>query len=219
MSKIVWDKSGEHFFETGVDHGVLYPQKSDGTYDTGVAWNGLSSITEKPSGAESNPIYADNIKYLDLRSVEDYGLTIEAYTHPKEFYACNGYAEIAEGVTIGQQARQRFGISWRSRLGNEIKGDDYGYKLHIVYNCTAGVSEKQYQTVNNSPEAGTMSWDVTTTAIDPDGENGKRATASVTIDSTKVDSTKLTSFEAILYGGDNAEPRLPDLTEVIQHFS
>lgn len=220
MAKLEWDLAGQHFFETGVDHVVLFPQKNDGTYEKGVAWNGVTGITEKPSGADSNPVYADNIKYLDLRSIEEYGLGIEGLSYPDEFAECNGLKQVAEGVVIGQQARKGFGISWRSRIGNDVVGDAYGYKLHLAYNCVAGVAETQYQTVNNSPEQSTFSWDVTTTGVDPDADaNAYRSTASITIDATKAVEAKVKALEARLYGSDTTEPELPSISEVIDLFT
>ena len=211
MSKLVWDTTGERYYETGVKKGVLYPQSSTGTYPKGVAWNGLTAVTESPSGAESNPIYADDIKYVDLRSAEEFGATIEAYTYPDEFAACDGSAEIADGVTIGQQTRKAFGLSYRTVLGNDTEFEDHGYKLHLIYNATASPTEKGYQTINDSPEAITFSWEVTTTAIPV---AGYKPTAILTIDSTKANAVKLKALEDILYGTDEAEARLPLPDEV-----
>ena len=211
MSKLVWDTTGERYYETGVKKGVLYPQSSTGTYPKGVAWNGLTAVTESPSGAESNPIYADDIKYVDLRSAEEFGATIEAYTYPDEFAACDGSAEIADGVTIGQQTRKAFGLSYRTVLGNDTEFEDHGYKLHLIYNATASPTEKGYQTINDSPEAITFSWEVTTTAIPV---AGYKSTAILTIDSTKANAAKLKALEDILYGTDEAEARLPLPDEV-----
>ena len=211
MSKLVWDTTGERYYETGVKKGVLYPQSSTGTYPKGVAWNGLTAVTESPSGAESNPIYADDIKYVDLRSAEEFGATIEAYTYPDEFAACDGSAEIADGVTIGQQTRKAFGLSYRTVLGNDTEFEDHGYKLHLIYNATASPTEKGYQTINDSPEAITFSWEVTTTAIPV---AGYKTTAILTIDSTKANAAKLKALEDILYGTDEAEARLPLPDEV-----
>lgn len=214
MSRLVWDKTGERFYETGIAQGVLYPQETGGTYPKGVAWNGLSAVTESPSGAEASPVYADNIKYLNLVSAEEYGATIEAYTYPEEFAECDGSAELAKGVVIGQQPRKVFGLSYKTTLGNDIAGNDYGYKLHLIYGGMAAPSEKGYTTINDSPEAMTMSWEVTTTPV---VVTGFKPTASITIDSTKADPTKLAALEVILYGKnptteggtDGAEPRLP----------
>lgn len=206
MAKLVWDETGKHLFETGVDHGVLFPQAANGTYENGVAWNGLTGVTESPSGAEPNNLYADNIKYLSLYSIEEFGATIEAYTYPDEFAACNGEADLAEGVSIGQQARQSFGLAYRTRVGNDTAGSEHGYKIHLIYGCKASPSEKAYATINDSPDAITFSWEVTTTPVEV---KGFKPTACVVIDSTKVDATKLTAFEKTLYGDDNTEPSLP----------
>ena len=206
MSKLVWDSTGDRLYETGVKNGVLYPIDEVGTYSKGVAWNGLTAVTESPSGAESNPLYADDIKYLDLRSVEEFGGTIEAYMYPDEFAECDGSAELAAGVKIGQQKRKVFGLCYRTTLGNDVKGDDYGYKLHIVYGAVASPSERGYTTMNYSPEAITMSWEFTTTPV---SAKGFRPTAHLEIDSTKANAEKLTALEAILYGADETEARLP----------
>lgn len=216
MAKLVWDKTGERLYETGVSHGVLYVQDSTGAYPTGVAWNGLTAVTESPSGAEATPLYADDIKYLELRSAEEFGATIEAYTYPKEFEACDGSAELAEGVTIGQQDRQTFGLCYRTIVGNDVKKNDLGYKLHLIYGATASPSEKGYQTVNDSPEAITFSWEVTTTPINVDGF---KPTSSLTIDSTKVEKSKLDALEAKLYGAESAEATLPTPDEVAAIFA
>ena len=211
MSKLVWDKTGERYYETGVNQGVLYPQGGGGTYPSGVAWNGLITVTESPSGAEATPLYADNIKYLNLVSAEEFGATVEAYTYPDEFAQCDGSAEIATGVMIGQQNRKVFGLSYKTALGNDIDGTDYGYKLHLIYGALAAPSEKGYSTINDSPEAITFSWEVTTTPV---SVTGFKPTASITIDSTKADPTKLAALEAILYGGEESEARLPLPDEV-----
>ena len=217
MSKLVWDKSGEHLYETGVDHGVLYPEV-DGGYPLGIAWNGLTTVTESPSGAEANAMYADNIKYLNILSAEEFGATIEAYTFPDEFCVCDGSASPTKGMYVGQQSRQHFGISYRTVLGNDTKSNDYGYKLHLIYNCLAAPSEKAYASVNDSPEAISFSWEVSTTPVQI---TGYKPTATIIIDSTKVDQTKLAALETILYGVDAAgeiaavEPRLPLPDEVI----
>lgn len=211
MSKIVWDDTGKRLYETGVSHGVLYPQETGGTYPKGVAWNGLTAVTESPSGAEATPLYADNIKYLNLMSAEEFGATIEAYTYPDEFAQCDGSAEIATGVVIGQQSRKVFGLSYKTALGNDVDGADHGYKLHLIYGALAAPSEKGYATINDSPEAITFSWEVTTTPITV---TGFKPTASITIDSTKADKTKLAALEAILYGVEAAEARLPLPDEV-----
>lgn len=215
MGKIVWDKTSERLFETGVSQGVLYPQVS-GAYPKGVPWNGITAVTESPSGAEATPLYADNIKYLNLMSTEDFGATIEAYTYPEEFAACDGSAEIADGVMIGQQKRQAFGLCYRTNIGNDVDGNEHGYKLHIIYGALAAPSEKAYATINDSPEAITMSWEVSTTPVNV---TGGKPTASITIDSTKADGTKLAALEKILYGSDEepaTEPRLPLPDEIAE---
>ena len=221
MSKIKWDETGKRFYETGVDHAVLYPLSNEGRYDKGVAWNGITAITESPSGAEANPLYADNIKYLNLISAEDFGCTIEAYTYPDEWAACDGSAEIAPGVIAGQQNRRTFGLTHRTKLGNDVDGQDHGYKLHLIYGALASPSERGYQTVNDSPEAITFSWEVTTTPVDVPGF---KPTACLTIDSTKVKAEKLAALEEILYGKDpttedgtdGIDARLPMPDEVIE---
>ena len=215
MFKIEWDKVGERLYETGVDRGVLYPQVS-GAYPKGVAWSGLTNVTESPSGAEATPLYADNIKYLNLLSNEDFACTIEAYTYPDEFAECDGSAALATGVQISQQNRKMFGFSYRTKLGNDVDGDDFGYKIHLVYGCLAAPSEKSRATVNDSPEATTMSWEVSTTPVNVPGF---KPTAHVVIDSTKADPEKLTAFEEILYGkaeggSGGTTPRLPLPAEV-----
>ena len=206
MSKIVWDAIGEHTFETGVRNGVLYLKDAEGAYNTGVAWNGLTSVSESPEGAEATDLYADDIKYLTLMSAENFKATIEAYTYPVEFEECDGSATIANGVVIGQQSRKPFGLCYRTAIGNDTDGNEHGYKLHIVYGCQASPSEKQYSTINDSPEAITFSWEVNTTPVNV---TGKKPTATLIIDSTKADKAKLTALEAILYGSESAEPRLP----------
>lgn len=211
MSKLVWDQVGERLYETGTKKGVLYPFESN-AYAKGVAWNGLTAVTESPSGAEATAIYADDIKYLNLRSAEEFGATIEAYTYPDEFAECDGSAYIAPGIKIGQQKRKMFGFSYTTTLGNDTEGDDHGYKIHLVYGATASPSEKSYQTINDSPEAITFSWEVATTPVEV---KGFKPTATLEIDSTKVDADKLTALEDILYGTENAEPRLPLPDEVV----
>lgn len=220
MSKLVWDQTGERYYETGVKQGVLYPQATGGTYPKGVAWNGLTAVTESPSGAEATALYADDIKYLNLMSAEEFGATIEAYTYPDEFAQCDGSAALATGVSIGQQSRKAFGLCYRTTLGNDVDGNDFGYKLHIIYNALAAPSEKAYATINDSPEAITFSWEVTTTPVNV---TGFKPTASITIDSTKVDKSKLASLEEILYGkdapsngGEGTDPRLPLPDEIAQ---
>lgn len=220
MAKITWDKTGERLYETGVDHGVLYLLQNNGTYDKGVAWNGLTAVTESPSGAEPNPLYADNIKYLNLLSTEEFGATIEAYTYPDEFAECDGSASLADGVMAGQQKRKTFGLCYRTVIGNDIDGNDHGYKLHFIYGALAAPSEKAYSTINDSPEAITFSWEISTTPVEV---AGFKPMASVTIDSTKADPTKLTALEEILYGKnptshdaqDGVDPRMPLPGELI----
>ena len=208
MAKIEWDKTGERLYETGVKNGVLYVQEG-GAYPQGVAWNGLTAVTESPSGAEATPLYADDIKYLNLLSAEEFGATIEAYTYPDEFAECDGSAALADGVMIGQQPRKAFGLCYRTTIGNDTNGNDYGYKLHIIYGALAAPSEKAYATINDSPEAITFSWEVTTTPVNV---TGAKPTAYITIDSTKADPAKLAALEDILYGKNGEpgnEPRLP----------
>lgn len=205
MSKLVWDQTGERLYETGVKNGVLYVQEG-GAYPKGVAWNGLTAVTESPSGAEATALYADDIKYLNLISNEEFGATIEAYMYPDEFAACDGSAALVEGVMLGQQKRSTFGLCYRTTLGNDTDGNDYGYKLHIIYGATAAPSEKAYASINDSPEAITFSWELTTTPV---AVTGYKPTACITIDSTKVDATKLASLEAVLYGSESEEARLP----------
>lgn len=214
MAKLIWDKAGNRYYETGVKQGVLYPQETGGTYPKGVAWNGLTAITESPSGAEASPLYANDIKYLNLMSAEEFGGTIEAYTYPDEFSKCDGSAELLPGVTVGQQTRQAFGLSYKTTFGNDVQGNDYGYKLHIIYGASAAPSEKAYATINDSPEAITFSWEITTTPV---SVPGLKPTASITINSTKVPANKLATLEEILYGKDptteggvdGVVPRLP----------
>lgn len=215
MSKLVWDKTGERLYETGVKQGVLYLLGSGGTYTKGVAWNGLTNVTESPSGAEATPLYADDIKYLNLMSTEEFGGTIEAYTYPDEFAECDGSASLANGVYIGQQARKTFGFCYRTTLGNDVDNNNYGYKLHLVYGALASPSEKAYGTINDNPEAITFSWEFSTTPVNV---TGHKPTASITIDSTKVDAEKLAALEKILYGddADSTEARLPLPDEVAQ---
>lgn len=213
MAQIVWDKIGERLYEAGVDHGVLYPFNSiTSEYDTGVAWNGLTAVTEAPSGAEPSPVYADNMKYLSLMSAEEFGATIEAFTYPAEFGVCDGSAEIATGVVIGQQTRKTFGLCYRTILGNDVDHNSHGYKLHFIYGAIASPSEKNYSTVNDSPEPTTLSWEVTTTPVEV---TGFKPTAILTIDSTTADKAKLTALEAILYGAESAEPRMPLPDEIV----
>lgn len=204
--KLVWDQTSERLYETGVKMGVLYPQDEEGAYPKGVAWNGLTAVTESPSGAEATALYADDIKYLNLMSAEEFAATVEAYTYPDEFAECDGSASIAKGVSIGQQKRKAFGLCYRTILGNDVAGNDYGYKIHIIYGAMAAPSEKEYASVNDSPEAITLSWELSTTPV---SVNRFKPTASIVIDSTKVDTEKLTALEAILYGSDTADARLP----------
>lgn len=195
--EITWDQTGERLYETGVDRGVLYPIDESNKYSNGVAWNGLTGVTESPSGAEATDLYADNIKYLSMRSAETFGATVEAYTYPDEFAECDGSAEIATGVQIGQQSRKMFGLCYRTVLGNDTNGNDHGYKLHLIYGATASPSEKGYATINDSPEAITFSWEITTTPVNV---TGFKPTACITIDSTKANPTDLATLEGILYG-------------------
>ena len=212
MTRLVWDETGKRTYETGVSNGVLYVQGASGTYEKGVAWNGLTAVTEAPSGAEATPLYADNIKYLELRSTEEFGATIEAYTYPDEFEKCDGSASIGTGVTIGQQTRHSFGLSYKTILGNDTQNNDYGYKIHLIYGATASPSEKGYQTINDSPEAITFSWEISTTPIDVPGF---KPTSSLTIDSTKIDAEKLTKIENLLYGDTATEPKSPTPAEIL----
>ena len=209
--KLIWDKIGERFYETGVSKGVLYKQDATGAYPKGVAWNGLTAVTESPSGAEASPLYADNIKYLNLLSNEEFGATIEAYTYPDEFAECNGEASLADGVSIGQQKRTPFGMAYQTKVGNDIDAD-LGYKIHLIYGALAAPSEKAYATVNDSPEAITFSWEVTTTPVEVEGF---KPTACITIDSTKVDAEKLAALEEVLYGTEDAEAMLPLPNEIL----
>lgn len=208
---LVWDKTGEREYETGVKKGAFYPQQENGTYDKGVAWNGLISVSESPSGAEPSPLYADDSKYLNLYSVEEFGITIEAYTYPDEFAVCDGSAELVKGVTIGQQNRKTFGFSYVTTVGNDVDGNDHGYLIHLTYGCMASPSEKTYSTISDSPEAITFSWEITTTPV---SVAGFKPTASIVIDSRTTDSAKLKAFEDILYGKDTAAARLPLPDEV-----
>lgn len=211
---LIWDEIGKKTYETGVDHGVLFVL--DGAnYLPGVAWNGLTNVTESPSGAEQTPIYADNIKYLNMTSAEEFGATIEAYTYPDEWMECDGSAEPVEGVTVGQQNRKGFGFSYRTKLGNDTDGDNYGYKIHVVYGCKASPSEKAYQTINDSPEAISFSWEVSTTPVNV---SGLKPTSILTIDSTKVNPEKLAAFEKILYGSEEADSKLLMPDEIVEIF-
>lgn len=212
-NKIEWDKTGERLFETGIDHGVLYPQSAGGIYPKGVAWNGLTAVTESPSGAEPTPLYADNIKYLNLMSVEEFGFTIEAYMYPDEFAECNGEDSLAQGVTIGQQKRKAFGMSYRTLIGNDVDGDSHGYKLHLIYGALAAPSEMARNTVNDNPDVAAMSWECSTTPVTVDKF---KPTSHIIIDSTKADPTKLAALEKKLYGDDVAEATLPLPNEVAE---
>lgn len=215
MTKIVWDSTGERLYETGTDRGVVYPMSENGTYAKGVAWNGLTGVSESPSGAEATPLYANNHKYLELRSAEEFGGTITAYTYPDEFADCDGSKELAPGVRAGQQKRKPFGLSYRTLIGNDVKDDEYGYKLHLVYGAIASPSEKEYNTINDSPEAVEFSWEFSTTPVSVDGF---RPMAHIVIDSTKVDAEKLTSLENMLYGSTSEEAKLPLPNELTELF-
>lgn len=213
MAKLVWDATGERKYETGVRNGVLYVMGEGGTYPKGVAWSGLTAVTESPSGAEATALYADDTKYLNLISAEEFGATIEAYMYPDEFAECDGSATLAAGVTIGQQPRKTFGMSYRTVYGNDVDNERYGYKLHLIYGAVAAPSEKAYATINDSPEAITFSWEIKTTPVNV---TGHKPTALLTIDSTKVDAAKLKKIEDILYGTEELEARLPLPDEIIQ---
>lgn len=213
MSKLKWDQTGERVYETGVKKGVLYVADGEGNlYGKGVAWNGLTAVTESPSGAEATALYADDIKYLELMSNEEFGATVEAYTYPDEFAACDGSAELAPGVKIGQQPRKMFGLSYVTTLGNDTEGNDHGYKIHLVYGAKAAPSEKAYSSINDSPEAITFSWELTTTPVEVEGF---KPASHIEIDSTKVDAEKLAAIEALLYGGESTEAKLPLPSEII----
>lgn len=212
MAKIQWHEEGKRIYETGVDHGVLYPKGAAG-YEAGVPWNGLTEVSENPSGAEATPLYADNIKYLSLRSAEEFGATIGAYTYPDEFAECDGSAEVVEGVFLGQQTRKPFGLSYRTLIGNENEGTNYGYKIHLVYDAMAAPSQRTNNTVNDNPEASTLSWEMDTTPTQ--SVEGYRPVAHLYVDSTKVSPEALQSLEEILYGGDAEEARMPTVAEVI----
>ena len=216
FAPLVWDETGKKLFETGVSNVALYPQDTTGVYGTGVAWNGVTNISESPSGAEATTLWANNGKYLNLYSVEEYASSIEAYTYPDEFAECDGSAEIAKGVSIGQQTRKSFGLAYKTLIGSDTDGNDHGYKLHLVYGCKAAPSERSHATVNDSPEALSFSWEISTTPV---SVTGHKPTASVEIDSTKVDAEKLAAFEKILFGSDTAAARLPLPDEVATHFA
>jgi hypothetical protein len=221
MTKLLWDQVGERFYETGVDRGVLFIPNAGGGYDTGFAWNGLTTVTESPSGAESSPQYADNIKYVYLVSAEEFGGTIEAFTYPDEFAQCDGTASPENGVMLGQQNRKSFGLCYRSRMGNDLAGTDHGYKLHLVYGALAAPSEKAYATINDSPEAIAFSWTFTTIPVDVGTIGGVtyKPVATLTIDSTKVDASALADLEDVLYGTPGSDPALPLPADVIAFFS
>ncbi len=213
---LTWDQTGERFYETGVDHGVLFVyDAANHQYGEGIAWNGLTNVSEKPSGAEATALYADNIKYLNLISNEEFGATIEAYTYPDEFAECDGSASLAEGVLIGQQKRKTFAFSYQTKIGNDVDGSDKGYKIHIVYGCLAAPTEKGYATINDSPEAITFSWEITTTPVEVEGF---KPTACVTIDSTKADATKLETLKAWLYGSTQNNSTLPTIEKLLDIF-
>lgn len=213
MARLIWDEVGQRFFETGVKNGVLYVQDNDGAYKNGVVWNGLTAVTESPSGAEETPLYADDVKYLTLRSAEQFGATIEAYTYPEEFEQCDGSATIAAGVTIGQQARRAFGLCYRTAVGNDIQGQEYSYKLHLLYGCTVAPSEKAYSTINDNPEAITFSWELSTVPVPVDGF---KPTASLVIDASKVDEGKMQLLEDALFGDESNEAKLLLPNEIME---
>ena len=213
MARLIWDEAGQRFFETGVKNGVLYVQDNDGTYKNGVVWNGLTAVTESPSGAEETPLYADDVKYLTLRSAEQFGATIEAYTYPEDFEQCDGSATIANGVTIGQQARRAFGLCYRTAVGNDIQGQEFSYKLHLLYGCTVAPSEKAYSTINDNPEAITFSWELSTVPVPVDGF---KPTASLVIDASKVDEGKMQLLEDALFGDESNEAKLLLPNEIME---
>lgn len=212
MAKLVWNEAGKRLYETGVDRGVLYVSDGIGGYKKGVVWNGLVSVNESPSGAEATPLYAGNVKYVELMSNEEFGASIEAYTYPEEFEQCDGSAELADGITIGQQPRKSFGLCYRTKIGNDTAGDEHGYKIHLIYGAKAAPTEKSYTTINDSPEAITFSWEITTTPIEVAGH---KPTATLTIDSTKVTPTALTAIETKLYGDTTGEATLPTPAEIL----
>ena len=216
MSKLVWDQTGERLYETGVKQGVLYTMDTAGAYANGYVWNGLTAVTESPSGAEATPLYADDIKYLNMMSAEEFGGTIEAYTYPEAFAECDGSAALVAGVYIGQQPRKIFGLSYRTVIGNDVDSDSYGYKLHLIYGALASPSEKAFASINDSPEAITFSWEFSSTPVNV---TGHKPTSCITIDSTKADKAKLAALEDILYGSESAEARLPLPDEIAQLFA
>lgn len=213
MARLIWDEVGQRFFETGVKNGVLYVQDNDGSYKNGVVWNGLTAVTESPSGAEETPLYADDVKYLTLRSAEEFGATVEAYTYPEEFEQCDGSASIASGVTIGQQARRAFGLCYRTSVGNDIQGQNFSYKLHLIYGCTVAPSEKSYSTINDNPEAITFSWELSTVPVPVEGFS---PTASLVIDASKVDEGKMELLENALFGDESNEAKLLLPNEIME---
>ena len=212
MAKLVFNNVGERLFETGVKNGVLYVMGEDGAYENGVVWNGLTAVTESPSGAETTPLYADDVKYVVIYAAEEFGATVEAYTYPEEFEQCDGSAAIAEGVTIGQQTRKSFGMCYKTSVGNDVQGQDFGYKIHIIYGAKAAPSEKSYSTINDSPEAVTFSWELSTVPVPVEGFN---PTATMVIDSTRVPKEKMTLIENKLYGTESDEPTLPLPNEIL----
>lgn len=216
MAVLVWDDAGNRFYETGIEKGVLYPIDASGNYPLGVAWNGLVSVSESPSGAEPNPLYADNLKYLELLSTEEFAATIEAFTYPDEFAACDGSNLANPGVLVGQQTRQKFGLAYVTKVGNDVDGEDHGYKIHLIYGCLAAPSEKAYSTINDSPEAVTFSWEISTT---PEVVTGLKPAASVVIDSRTADPTDLAAFELVIFGDVATDPNLPHIDAVITAFT
>ena len=218
MAKLVFNNVGERYFETGVKNGVLYVMGEDGNYESGVVWNGLTGVTESPSGAETTPLYADDVKYVVIYAAEEFGATIEAYTYPEEFEQCDGSAAIAEGITVGQQTRKTFAFCYKTSVGNDTQGQDLGYKIHVIYGCKAAPSEKAYATINDSPEAVTFSWEVSTVPVPVEGHN---PTATMVIDSTRVPAEKLALIEEVLYGSEVEDARLPlpnEILELIKQF-
>ena len=212
MAKLVFNNVGERLFETGVKNGVLYVMGEDGTYENGVVWNGLTAVTESPSGAETTPLYADDVKYVVIYAAEEFGATVEAYTYPEEFEQCDGSASIFEGITIGQQTRKSFGMCYKTSVGNDVQGQDFGYKIHIIYGAKAAPSEKSYSTINDSPEAVTFSWELSTVPVPVEGFN---PTATMVIDSTRVPAEKLALIEDKLYGTESEEATLPLPNEIL----
>lgn len=212
MAKLVFNNVGERLFETGVKNGVLYVMGDEGAYENGVVWNGLTAVTESPSGAETTPLYADDVKYVVIYAAEEFGATVEAYTYPEEFEQCDGSAAISEGITIGQQTRKSFGMCYKTSVGNDVQGQDYGYKIHIIYGAKAAPSEKSYSTINDSPEAVTFSWELSTVPVPVEGHN---PTATMVIDSTRVPAEKMALIEAKLYGSEESDATLPLPDEIL----